>query len=99
MKRIFLTLGLVFIATDAFAASAILPMQAKITNLTTIPVAEAIAFCDERNLECPALRRKYEQEREQNAFDQKLEEKNDTVEIAGQDEDILRLSEVGYYIE
>lgn len=62
MKQILLTLGLVLITTEAFAASVALPIRATIINLTALPLAEAIAFCDERNMECPALRMKHERQ-------------------------------------
>lgn len=99
MKQLILTLGLVFIATPAFAASAVVPVSVTIINLTTMPIAEAIAFCDERNMECPALRKKYEQERAQNASFQEREGQNGSIEVTGQYADTLRVSEVGYYIE
>jgi hypothetical protein len=60
MKHIFLALSLVLVLmpTDVFAASANLPVTARIINLTTMPIEEAISYCDERNLACPSLREK-----------------------------------------
>lgn len=60
MKHIFLTIILILLSTNAFAASASLPVMVKIINLTQMPIEEAIAFCNERNLACPDLRQKYE---------------------------------------
>ena len=65
MKFFFLTLCMVLVATNAFAkdgsgASIELPIGARIINLATMPVEEAIAFCDQRNMACPAIRERYE---------------------------------------
>ena len=62
MKHMFLVLVLVLVLmpTDVFAASADFPVTAKIVNLTTMPIEEAISYCDEHNLQCPSLREKNE---------------------------------------
>ena len=67
MKTLLLTLTLtvVFFSTNAWGASTEMPIGATIINLTTVPIEEAIAFCDERNLACPALREKYEMQVQQ----------------------------------
>lgn len=56
---IFLGLLLLSVSTcSAHSAEATLPMSARIINLTDMPLEEAIAFCNERNLVCPAIRSK-----------------------------------------
>ena len=40
-----------------------LRLRAVIVNLTLMPIEQAIAFCDERNLDCPAIREKAEEEK------------------------------------
>jgi hypothetical protein len=45
-----------FISTPAFAQTATLPIRAVIINLTQMPIEQAIAFCNERGLECPNIR-------------------------------------------
>ncbi len=93
MKFVFLTLGLVLLtATNALGASVTLPISARIINLTTMPVQEAIAFCDEHNMACPALREKSRNEKQIAIFPQ--QDKAD-----GQNEDTIRISADGYYIE
>lgn len=50
-----------FISLAAHSAEATLPMSARIINLTDMPIEEAIAFCDERNLVCPELRSQWDE--------------------------------------
>ena len=61
MKQLLAIISLLLITTNAQAASTSLPIKAEIINLTLMPLEDAIAFCDERALECPLLRIKYEQ--------------------------------------
>ena len=51
-----LVIGILSWASDSQAENFTLTIRATIINLTLIPLEDAIAFCDERNLECPALR-------------------------------------------
>lgn len=65
MKLFFLVVLLGVLSSNAWAsgssgASATMPIKAKFVNLTTMPLEEALAFCDERSMPCPALREKYE---------------------------------------
>lgn len=63
MKFLILSLTiLTCMATPSFAASVEMPVNVKIFNLAQMPVEEAIAFCNERNLACPAIREKHEKE-------------------------------------
>lgn len=68
MKIFFLTLAVVLVTSQAFAnpnieVSVKLPIRSQIINLATMPVEEALAFCNERNMACPAIRNKYEMQR------------------------------------
>ena len=51
-----LVIGILSWASDSQAENFTLTIRATIINLTLIPLEDAIASCDERNLECPALR-------------------------------------------
>ena len=56
-----------FIAAPVFAGnSAALPISVKIVNLSTMPLAEAMAFCEERNMACPVIRAKYARQDHEN---------------------------------
>lgn len=50
------------------AASAELPIKVKIVNLTTMPVKDALQFCNERHIACPAIREKQRLERKRIAI-------------------------------
>lgn len=73
MKNMILAVLLVLgFAGEAWAASQVntgatvkLPVAAKIVNLALMPVGEAIAFCDQRALACPAIREKYAEQQDQ----------------------------------
>jgi hypothetical protein len=55
--RFIITITLcIFISAPAFAQTATLPIRAVIINLTQMPLEQAIAFCNERGLECPNIR-------------------------------------------
>lgn len=70
-------LSLVYFAVKpAHSAEATLPMSATIINLTDVPLEEAIAFCDERNLICPELRSQWD-EITKVQFDYALDQIND----------------------
>jgi hypothetical protein len=108
MKYFFLILLLTFVPGNALAASASasLPISVSIINLATLPVEEAIAFCDDRYIACPAIRKKYEKEQEQQDYhhekEAQIHEKERRagyIEAVGQYSDTLRTSETGYYIE
>lgn len=51
-----MAIGVMSWASDSQAENFTLTIRATIINLTLIPLEDAIAFCDEHNLECPALR-------------------------------------------
>ncbi|MEC8664671.1 MAG: hypothetical protein VXY16_04300 [Pseudomonadota bacterium] len=51
-----MAVGIISWASDSQAENFTLTIRATIINLTLMPLEDAIAFCDERNLECPALR-------------------------------------------
>ena len=51
-----MAIGVISLSSDSQAENFTLTIRATIINLTLIPLEDAIAFCDERNLECPALR-------------------------------------------
>lgn len=50
-----------FITKPAHSATTTLPMSARIINLTGMPLDEAIAFCNERNIVCPELRSQWDE--------------------------------------
>ena len=55
MKSLFFCAA-VMAATPAYAESARLPIKASIVNLAAMPIEQALNFCDQRNLDCPAIR-------------------------------------------
>ena len=57
-----------------------------------MPAQEAIAFCDEHNMACPALREKYRNEKKIASFPQE-----GAADMP--DGDTIRISADGYYIE
>lgn len=67
MKRLFLAVILVTaftspaFAAKSFTASVELPITTRIINLATMPVEDAMAFCERRAMTCPAIKVKYEQ--------------------------------------
>jgi len=68
MKTVFFSLLIVFVSIfiisgNAFANTATMPIQVKVVNLTQMPLEDAIAYCDERSMACPALREEYEENR------------------------------------
>lgn len=63
MKYFFALFLLLATTTGAFGAERVsvnMPIKSQIINLATMPVEEAIAFCDRRAMKCPAIRVKYE---------------------------------------
>lgn len=51
---IFISCGLS--AMPVYAETVTMPIKGRIENLNDRPVEQAIAFCDERNMECPNIR-------------------------------------------
>ena len=60
--KILILLILLLFPNVALSAEATMGMGAKIVNLTLIPIEEAVAFCIERQIDCPAIFEEYEEE-------------------------------------
>lgn len=66
MQKFFMSIflaGLLY-SGSAWAANDILPIKVRIVDLTQMPLSEALQFCDERNMSCPAIREKAQEKEE-----------------------------------